>query len=398
MQNRWIILAVLTTTRLTMGFQFQSIGSTAQFLVDDFGINYASVGFLIGLYLLPGIVLALPAGFLGKRFGDKRMVVAGLVFMAMGGIIVAASNEYELVVVGRFVSGVGMVFLSVLLTKMMTDWFADRELVLAMAIFLNSWPIGVGLALIILGPLAEASSWPVVFYVTSAAAMAGLLLVAIFYRNPDGSDIVETASTKFTALSLIEAGLVSLAGMVWALFNVAYAILWGFTPSLLIARGMSIAEAGFIISFTTGLLVVSVQIGGILVEKYGRANAIMTVGIIVFGVGMLLLPSLPSVLWVVVLIGAFGGLPAGAIVALPAKILRPENRGPGMGLFITWYFIAMAALPPVAGWFQDITGTPAAPVYFGGFVMLAAVPFLGLLRVLQRQIAPSEDPTPEKVD
>ena len=57
----------------------------------------------------------------------------------------------------------------------------------------------------------------------------------------------------------------------------------------------------------------------------------------------------------------------------------------------------LVGIDTVAGWFQDITGTPAAPVYFGGFVMLAAVPFLGLLRALQRQISPSEDPTSEKV-
>ncbi len=65
MHNRWVMLAVLTTARLAMGFQFQSIGSTAPFLVEDLGIDYTSVGLLIGLYLAPGVVLAFPTGLLG---------------------------------------------------------------------------------------------------------------------------------------------------------------------------------------------------------------------------------------------------------------------------------------------------------------------------------------------
>jgi len=34
------------------------------------------------------------------------------------------------------------------MTKMVTDWLAGRELVLAMAVFVNAFPIGIGLALL----------------------------------------------------------------------------------------------------------------------------------------------------------------------------------------------------------------------------------------------------------
>jgi MFS family permease len=113
----------------------------------------------------------------------------------------------------------------------------------------------------------------------------------------------------------------------------------------------------------------------------------MLVGITVFGAGLALLPVVPSPLWVIVIMGIFGGAPAGAIVSLPAEILKPENRGPGLGLFITWFYGAMAVLLPIAGWLQDISGDAGAPLYFGGFVMVAGLPFLGLLRGLQRRLS-----------
>jgi MFS family permease len=385
--TRWVMLAVLTTARLAMGFQFQSIGSASPFLVADLGIDYGSVGFLIGLYLLPGVFLALPGGFIGKRFGDKRVVIVGLVLMFVGGILVGASDSYKMVCVGRFISGIGAVLLSVMLTKMTTDWFAGREIVLAIAILINAWPIGIGIALVTLGPLGEASSWNTIFYITAAFAIFGLLLIATLYKSPVIKDVKEGVDTRIFTLSSRELGHICLAGATWGFYNVAYAIMLGFAPSFLISQGDSVTRAGFTISLNTWFVVASVQTGGLLAQKWGRINAIMLVGILVWGIGLVLLPIIPSPWWLLIIMGIFGGAPAGAIVSLPSEILKPENRGPGLGLFLTWYYAAMSILPPVAGWFQDISGAAGAPLYFGGLVMVASLPFLGLLRGLQKRLS-----------
>ena len=50
-----------------MGLQFQSIPALASDLTADLGLSFALVGMLIGLYLLPGAVIAFPGGWLGQR-------------------------------------------------------------------------------------------------------------------------------------------------------------------------------------------------------------------------------------------------------------------------------------------------------------------------------------------
>src|SRR5882724_12715853 len=70
-QNRWLVLAVLFLARTAMALQFQTVASTAPFLIDALAIDFAALGILIGLYMLPGIVIALPGGMLGQRFGAK---------------------------------------------------------------------------------------------------------------------------------------------------------------------------------------------------------------------------------------------------------------------------------------------------------------------------------------
>ena len=61
MDARWLALIVLTAARASMGFQFQSLASVAPLLVEDLGVTYAEVGFLIGLYICRAWSLPSPA-------------------------------------------------------------------------------------------------------------------------------------------------------------------------------------------------------------------------------------------------------------------------------------------------------------------------------------------------
>ena len=62
---RWRILAILFIARTAMAVQYQSIAALSPVVQDRFGIGLAEIGFLIGLYFLPGMVVALP----GSRIG-----------------------------------------------------------------------------------------------------------------------------------------------------------------------------------------------------------------------------------------------------------------------------------------------------------------------------------------
>ena len=73
------------------------------------------------------------------------------------------------------------------------------------------------------------------------------------------------------------------------------------------------------------------------------------------------------------------------MVALPAEVLRQQSRGPGMGIFFTWYYVGMALLTPMAGLIHDITGNPGAPLIFAGALEIAAISVVGLLRFFQRR-------------
>ena len=63
----WVMLAVLCVVRTAIGFQFQSVAALGPTLVERYQTDYAGLGTLIGMYMLPGIVFAIPGGLIGQR-------------------------------------------------------------------------------------------------------------------------------------------------------------------------------------------------------------------------------------------------------------------------------------------------------------------------------------------
>ncbi len=218
MDERWRVLVVLTTARTAMGFQLQTVGSVAPALREALSIDDAGIGFLIGLFLLPGIAFALPSGMIGNRFGDKRIVLFGLALMVIGSSGFAMAPSYHAAVVARAVCGSGGVLLNVLLAKIVTELFSSREAVLAMAILLNAFPIGIGLGQFVFPRLAGAWGWPAAFWCATAMAAASFLTILLWFREPRRPRR-PVEGLGLSALTRSELIPVCLVGIVWAIFN-----------------------------------------------------------------------------------------------------------------------------------------------------------------------------------
>jgi MFS family permease len=123
------------------------------------------------------------------------------------------------------------------------------------------------------------------------------------------------------------------AGLIWGLYNVGFAMIFSFGPSMLVERGWSMSAAGSTISIVLWLAVVSVPLGGFLADRSGRPAVTVVGGCIVFAMLMVALPRSNEVIPIVIALGMISGQPAGPILSLPARALKPETRAIGMGIF-----------------------------------------------------------------
>jgi predicted MFS family arabinose efflux permease len=379
LKNRWHILILLFVTRTAMGFQFQTVASTAPFLQGQFAIGFAEIGTLIGLYMLPGVILALPGGLLVRRFGDQALCLVGLALMMCGGALVGLSDSYAMAFAGRLISGSGAVLLSLAVTKMTTDWFAGLEIVTAMSILLTSWPLGIALALVLQPPLATSVGWPWVMHFAATFCGLAALLIAVLYQSPTRPATAPAAPPASTLLVLPpphELLPVLIAGLAWGLFNLGLVVFFSFVPPLLMQHGRILPDAAFLTSLALWLMLASVPVGGYLVQRSGRPDEAVILFAGLTGLALVGLVSSPSQapFWCIAL-GIGFGPPAGAIMAMPGRVLQPEHRAVGLGLFMTIYYVLNAFGPVVAGFVSDQIGA-AASVAFGAGLLLCIMPLV----------------------
>jgi MFS family permease len=376
---RWLMLAVIFLTRTSMGFQFQSIAALTPFVVPAFELSYAQVGLLMGLFMLPGVIIALPGGLLGQRFGSLRVVIAGLGLMIVGGMIVSYSGGLHSAALGRSIGGVGGVLVNIMLARMVAGWFRKRELQTAMGLMLSAWPFGMALALVILGPLAAATSWRIAEYVTVVAAGLALALIALAYKEAPAEPgaPADGASTEAAKFHLGVPGrvwaLAVSAGIGWALLNASVIVVASFAPSFLMSRGASVGEAGGITGLALWISIISVPLGGLVADRLKKPRLLIVMGCVATALTIACAARAPwPALWLVAS-GILLGLPPGIMMALLPRAVRPEHLATALGVFYALFYLGMAVSQTIAGALRDITGDPAMPLLFASGLMLATI-------------------------
>lgn len=385
-QNRWFMLGALFLARVSLGFQFQTVASVAPLLVIDLGLNFTEVGTLIGFFSALGFVTALPAGLAGRRYGEKRAVLFGLGLMALGGFVMAWADTFWIAGAGRLMVGVGGVVITVTMVKLVGDLFEGKEVVTAMAILMNSWPVGIALGLWTQGVIAETWGWNAVFLVAGLGSLAGLLLVAFVYRAPPREIQISAQLKKVKSrISGPEIKMIVLAGLIWTLFNGGFLMVMSFGPVLMVERGSDVALSGLLISNGTIAYMIAIPLGAWVSERMARPNLVMVGS---FGIGAIAVAMVPFVadpLMLFIAAGIFIGIPTGNVMALTVEVVRPENRNTGTGIYYSVHHIGLTGMPILAGWLVDVTGDAGAPMIVGGVSSALAIVFLGALRLVQRQ-------------
>ena len=101
MKNKWAILGLIFLAGINIPMQFQALAALAPFLVAETGLSYTDIGVLTGLFMFPGIFLAIPSGLLAARIGDKSTLMIGLAVMLVSGPLFTLTQSYGVMFVSR---------------------------------------------------------------------------------------------------------------------------------------------------------------------------------------------------------------------------------------------------------------------------------------------------------
>jgi len=137
------------------------------------------------------------------------------------------------------------------------------------------------------------------------------------------------------------------------------------------------------LSIASWLVIPALPFGAWIAEHIGRPT--LTIVVTFPGIAMLIMaiPFTSSYIMLFAAIGIIFGPAGGLIMALPAQLLRKENRAIGMGIFFTIYYVGMGIFPAIAGYTREVTGHPAAPLVLAVIAIIIATLALTGFRIIQ---------------
>ncbi|MFY7959533.1 MAG: MFS transporter [Elsteraceae bacterium] len=376
---RWAILALLFATRSMMAFGFLAPGALQPFAMPDLGVDHAAMGSLIGAYWLPGIALALVAGMLATRFDEKSVAIAGVLMLMMGQTLFALAPGFGLAFFGRLLGGGGNVLLSLSLTAMTARWFSEKELGTALAILMDSWPLGLALALIWFTPAAEWFGWRGAA-LTGAAACLPIALALLAYRAPGAAGAARVARPlpSWRRMVGFHGRTAFYGALSWGAFNVGQIAFLTYAPSLI----GGVDGAG-LVSLCVWGTALTMPIGGWLFDRFNRPLTLIALSC--GGASLAMLAFLAGIFPgpMAFLSGVIYGLSAGTLIALPARALPPDDRAWGLGVFYMTYYASLALGQSGAGLIRDGFATAYEVGMAATLCVAATIPLTWLFQRLR---------------
>jgi EmrB/QacA subfamily drug resistance transporter len=106
-RRRWLTLAIMSLALAIVVIDVTLVNVTIPSIQEAFQAPLRSVEWISALYALVYAAFIITWGKLGDAFGRRRLFVAGVATFVAGSLLVGIANSITLILVGRFVQGMG---------------------------------------------------------------------------------------------------------------------------------------------------------------------------------------------------------------------------------------------------------------------------------------------------
>jgi MFS transporter, DHA1 family, multidrug resistance protein len=386
-------LALLCATQLA---QMSSMGIITPILplyANSFQVGAAMVGLVISSFGTARLLVNLPAGQLSERFGRRNMIIAGTMFTTAGVFLSGLAPTFELLVLFRFISGLGSGIFTTSAMIYITDITTPRNRGRSMSMYQGSVLVGGSIGPAVGGFVAEAFGFHAPFFVAGVFNL--IAMVWTMLRIPD------LRLSQYAQKAALQVGQTAKASVKSMLMNRNFLLVCFINSGLFLSRSgarltimpllghtqmnLSEAQLGLVFTAMAVLNLVTVPIAGIIADRFGRKAAIVPSTIVAAfaHVLMALSPSLGSgepvgiavFYFSAALIGLGTGI-GGPTPATYAADVSPEgSRGLTLGLFRSSGDLAMVIGPVVLGWIAQMTSYSGALYFDAAYVLAGSLAF-----------------------
>ena len=358
-------------------------------VMAEFRLSHAEGGLLFSVFFYGYVAMQIPAGFLGARFGEKRVLIAGILLVALGALLTGLAPTLAVLGLARLLTGLaqGMYFSN---DRPIIAAATPRDrLALGQGVSFSGLGLGNALGVIVGGALGEILPWRTVFLLLMALPLISASLIGWLVPDPSASraaapgvpaDTRAAIAAVFRHRDLWALGLAAF-GAIWTQWLIGT---WG--PALFAEAGVRELGRSALYASLLGVAALPGLVSmGMVSDRLGRhgipRKAVAAVSILSMALGtgaMGLTVELRGPVWllaVLVFVTSFFFWGTWApILALMTELFPGRVMGIAYGLLNAICFVASLVAPYATGWIKDWTGSFAGGCYLAAAIGLAGAP------------------------
>jgi MFS family permease len=385
----WILLILAWAANFVIRIGFSALLPS---IIDELQLSYTRAGLLASAFFYAYVVMQIPSGLLGDRFGRRRVLLVGLVGGALASGLTGLAGSFATLFLARALTGAfqGSLFSSdraIIATVTPPD-----RIGLGQGVSFSGPGLGLTFGLVVGGLLVEIVPWQTVMVLFGLGPVVAALLIVRYVPAP-----VPTAAQVAVGQRLRR---LFANGPLWVLGLVSLCaigdqfILATWSPLFFAEVGVAdLGRAGTYaalqgIAASLGM-VVSGWAHDRLVRRGGRSKSVILAGLGGLAVSMLAMAvvighrSIPGLAAVLFLAAFFCWSIWGAVYTLLAQMVRAEELGTAFGFSNSISFVGAIVGPTATGWLRDLTGS-----FSSGCVLAATLAGAGVALALVVRVPP----------
>ena len=175
----YIILSVIS-----MQITASTIYMVFPLFFSSVGLNKGESGLLISIGTFAGILSSIAAGILSNRYGRKKILFIGtLLYTVVFFIFIYAGSGFGVLMVLRFIEGIGFYVMPVMVTTMAADIFPPGERGKAMGLFSSAGGVGSLIGPLISPLLITGNNYTVYFLFTGGFVAVSAIAMFLFVKE-----------------------------------------------------------------------------------------------------------------------------------------------------------------------------------------------------------------------
>ena len=357
----------------------------------EFGASALQIGGLFSIFTVTTLVLRPAVGWAMDRVGRKPFLLLALLIYTAAMAAFAGAGSIENLYLARLLQGVGSALLWTAANTIIADLTAPAERGHAIGrlseVTSRGGMVGIFAAFFLMSSLPDDLSWQIIFSIFAALTALSALLAWKSVPNTHPAPRDRRTKPTLNRRLLVLLGIVFITAVPESMLAPIYLI---FLQDKFQTDIQTLAWAFFPAGMVTALFAARL---GKMSDRFGRVP-MLALGLAGTGIISLLMPGLPSLVWLAVvytLSSVMWGLSEPAETALVGDLVDRDYTGTGYGIYDFVEHLGFSIGPLLGGFIYDSVSI-SAPFYLNGVILMISA--LGALMFLRPRAGAHPGPVP----